>query len=298
VGIRQVVIDFDGTCTRVDEVHEAFLRAYRLLVATEWGDAAAALWDEGEAAVRAASPTAGWMLGGTPAAPAAADPYILSSEVVAWIDRSGGAGAALPATVGSWYKRAYLEHPAPWRDEVPDQLRGLHGLGVRIAFVSNSASGAIRARLEELVLPHAVREAITVVGDAAKFKVRELGFDRPHPEVLASRFRALPAADASSSLGRPLYLRRGSYFEALISVLTAGLPPEGPVLPEETLVCGDVWELDLAMPSALGAQVHLVTRADPYATCTYELEAANRAPGAEIDDDLRGVVDRVRRGQP
>ncbi len=292
MAIRQVVLDFDGTCTRVEAVEQAFLAAYRELVGLEWSKQAAARWDEHEQLVRAASPAAGWMLGGVPAAPAAADPYILSGEVVALLVRRGAVDAPLPAErAGSWYKRAYLAHEAPWRDEIREVLATLVGDGRRVAFVSNSAPEAVRARVDALGLAPAVREQIRVHGNAAKFRVQELRFDAPPPPLLAARFGALPAA-ARASLPRPVYLRRGAYFEALCEVWT-----EAGTAPEETLVAGDVWELDLAMPAALGAQVHLVRRPEPYPTYPYELAAA-AALGtvATVSDDLTGLVARVRAG--
>ena len=37
-----------------------------------------------------------------------------------------------------------------------------------------------------------------------------------------------------------------------------------------TVVCGDIWEMDLAMPYALGANVHLLDRTTPFDTYEYE----------------------------
>jgi phosphoglycolate phosphatase-like HAD superfamily hydrolase len=290
--IRQVVLDFDGTCTRIADVHEAFIAAYRALVRREWSDKAADLWEEAERTLRAASPAAGWMLGGVPAAPAAADPYILAGEVVALITRSGRVPEPLPAEkAGTWYKRAYHDHPAPWRGEVRGLLEGLVAAGVRVSFVSNSATSALRARLPDLGLEPELLDQIGVFGDAAKFRVQELTFENPPAPALAARFLGLPAS-APSELPRPIYLRRGAYFEALCRVWTwaAGAP----TTPEETLVVGDVWELDLAMPAALGARVHLVARPEPYATYAYEqaaVEALGEAGG--LAADLTGVLARV-----
>lgn len=292
--IRQVVLDFDGTCTDIPPVHQAFLEAYRDLVGREWSAAALAVWEEAEAAVRAASPRAAWMLGGAPAAPAAADPYIVASEAVAYIERSGRAGGPPPASSATWYKRAYLAHPAPWRPEAAELLRELVGLGLRVAFVSNSAPDAIGARLDELALPADLRAALFVVGNAGKFRVRELTFERAPPLALAADFLALAAAAAplpDGEPGRPIYLRRGAYFEALCAVWTHG----GALLSAgETLICGDVWELDLAMPAALGAHVHLITRDEPYATCAYERAAALASPRGAVSDDLQPVLERVK----
>jgi phosphoglycolate phosphatase-like HAD superfamily hydrolase len=290
MGIRQVVLDFDGTCTRVDAVHEAFMAAYRALVRKEWSEKAAELWEPAVAAVRAASPGAGWMLGGTPSAPAAADPYILSGEAVAYIARSGRVGEPFPSDrAGSWYKRAYVDHPAPWRDEVRGVIEALLASGVRVSFISNSATTALRARLPDLGFDGRVADQIGVYGDAAKFRIQELSFEAPPPAALVERFARLPAS-VPAELPRPLYIRRGAYFEALCRVWTSAGEP---TRPEETLVVGDIWELDLALPAALGAQVHLIRRPAPYGTYPYELAAAVSAGGAVVDD-LTGVVERAQ----
>ena len=39
------------------------------------------------------------------------------------------------------------------------------------------------------------------------------------------------------------------------------------------LFCGDIFEMDLAMPHALGARVHLIDRAAPFSTYAYERSA-------------------------
>ena len=63
-----------------------------------------------------------------------------------------------------------------------------------------------------------------------------------------------------------------------------------------TVVCGDIWELDLAMPAALGMCTHLITRASPYDTYDFELQAARRAvPSAGVSDDLRGLLTTVEK---
>src|SRR6185503_17194268 len=120
--VRQVILDFDGTCTLVEEVQREFLDEYRRLIAGEWSE---------------------------PAAPAAADPYILSGEIVGWIDRSGRVERRAPAgCTTAWYKAAYLAHPAPWRGELRGLLADLVGRGLRVAFISNSKTETIRDRVD------------------------------------------------------------------------------------------------------------------------------------------------------
>jgi hypothetical protein len=83
------------------------------------------------------------------------------------------------------------------------------------------------------------------------------------------------------ALDRPVYLRRGAYFEALCATT---FPME------QTLVCGDIWELDLALPAALGAQVHLIERAAPFATYRYERE---RLAKGQSSPNLEALLERI-----
>jgi hypothetical protein len=82
-------------------------------------------------------------------------------------------------------------------------------------------------------------------------------------------------------VARPVYLRRGSYFEALCAT-------QFPLA--ETLVVGDIWELDLAMPAALGAHVHLIQRASPFETYAYELGQLAKGHSSV---NLKGLLKRV-----
>jgi hypothetical protein len=284
--IRYVVLDFDGTCTRVEEIEAAFLAAYRAMFAEEVSAEAAEGWDDAVARVRAASPHAGWMLAGTPSAPAAADPYILAAEVVSLLVRERGIDKRVPADL---YARAYERHPAPFRPEVAEVLRELLGRGLTVRFVSNSSTAKIEGRLRDLLRgDEATLERIAVLGNAGKFRIVEPSSADLAPRLRAA-FESLPAGTRVDDLRRPVYLRRGAYFDALARIWRDDV--EGPA---STLICGDVWELDLAMPAELGATVHLVRRAAPYATYDYELRSVESL-GARggVSDDLASVLTRL-----
>jgi phosphoglycolate phosphatase-like HAD superfamily hydrolase len=293
MALRYVVLDFDGTCTQVELVQAGFLSSYLAILAKANGRTADALrpaWEAALAEVRAASPNAGWTLFGAPStAPAAADPYILSGEASALLVRKG----TIQHVPADAYVRAYAANPAPWRPEVPKVLAALVQRGLKIGFISNSERLAIQVRLTDLL--HAdrkLRGKVVVHGDAAKFKVHEipLGADSPGAAHRAA-FEKLDGAVRAEGLSRPIYLRRGSYFEALCG-LWQDLGAKGYAI-AETIVCGDIWDLDLAMPRALGAAVHLIRRAAPFETYPYEL--AQLATPKDASKDLKGLVDHVDR---
>lgn len=293
MALRYVVLDFDGTCTQVELVHTGFLASYLAILEQANGCAPGGLrgaWDAALAEVREASPTAGWTLFGAPStAPAAADPYILAGEASALLARAG----ALRVVPVDAYSRAYAANPAPWRPELPDVLDGLVRRGLRVGFISNSDPRVIAGRLGDVLnADRELRAQIAVHGDAAKFKVMELPVGATGPGAAhRARFEALDGSVRAAGLARPIYLRRGAYFDALCGLWRdLGATHDASA---ETLVCGDVWELDLAMPHALGAAVHLIRRAPPYETYPYEL--AQLASPRDASDDLRGLLDHVDR---
>jgi len=290
--IRYVVLDFDGTCTRVEQVHARFLRAYfeELQTANPAGEPSTAEWEAALGHLRAASPKAGWTLMGAPStAPAAADPYILAGEAAALLKRANG---SLKLS-DSAYSVAYTRAAAPWRDDVAATLEELVKRGLKVGFISNSSTKKIEARLDELLgAGTALRKEIAVRGDAMKFMVREIPAGDPGP---AGRYRAefdrVPKIDPAmtAAVGRPIYLRRGAYFDALCHLWSEDFHEPGfPIA--QTIFCGDIWELDLALPQALGAPVHLIRRAAPYETYAYEFASV---PEDQQSDELRDLLRRL-----
>ena len=291
--LRYVVLDFDGTCTQIDAAHAGFLASYREILEDANGmarDGLASAWKKAVEEVRAASPHAGWTLSEAPStAPAAADPYILAGEASALLFRK----RTIRTMPGDAYKRAYTANPAPWRPEVPEVLAQLVERGLQVGFISNSERFAIEMRLSDLL--HAdplLRGKIFVHGDAAKFKIVELLVGASGPGAAhRARFEQLDGSVRVDGCRRPIYLRRGKYFEALCGLLADFEAPGFPI--DETIVCGDVWELDLAMPRALGAPVHLIRRTKPFETYPYEL--AQLGDPQDASWDLHGLVEHVDR---
>ena len=303
--IQIVVLDFDGTCTQIpptferylDHFGQAFVKEYRHLsehnvdplTQEEFGPLTEEAWRDAIETVRGHSPRAAWMVAGCPAAPAAADPYILADESAKYIFRR----RQQHAPPQSFHEGAYNAFPAPWREEVLDVFSRLVELGVKIHFVSNSGTVMIRKRLDELFDTRPkLREHVSVQGDAGKFRICEPQWDRLLGLSVNSLkvFAALPSAMDGippEETQRPVYLRRGSYFEAIDAVLRGHIG-----LISNTLFCGDIWEMDLAMPHALGAKVHLLDREPPFDTYDYEREAIKVcSANGRNSTDLLGLLD-------
>ena len=83
-------------------------------------------------------------------------------------------------------------------------------------------------------------------------------------------------------LARPVVLKRGRYFDALARLW--GDDAEGP---QKTIVCGDIWELDHALPEAMGCATHLIERAPPFPSYAYEKARTTSSP------NLWGLIERL-----
>ncbi len=286
--IRYVVLDFDGTCTQVEKVQQGFLDSYKEALTRANNRAIDTEWNAALKTVIAASPKAGWTLGGSPAAPAAADPYILAGEAAELLNRQMGLKLLPPDA----FKPLYNLNAPQWRDEAKEVFKTLVARGLKVGIISNSASDSVQARVNALFEDDAAfRAQLHVGGGAAKFKTRDVFFAPELPATAhRAHFDALPGCLEVPGLGRPVYLRRGAYFEALCAFWANF--GEKQYAMKETLICGDIWELDLAMPRALGAHTHLITRAAPFGTCDYE--RAQMAP-EDISADLTGLIGHIER---
>ena len=289
-GLAHIVLDFDGTCTQIPPIVEAYLDLYCKGLNESGLNVTLSEWRDAQEAVRQHSPKAGWTLAVCPSAPAAADPYILADEAARLILRRRGETPSVPPTV---HEHAYEAARAPWRKEARDTFSRLVEHGVHLHFVSNSSTKFISRRLGELFGDNnPVAAKICVQSDAAKFRICELNWDDQAAVSVEAkrRFQALPVAYGEKLLTeteRPIYLRRGAYFEAINRVLAGDFDAL-----TKTVFCGDTWEMDLAMPHALGAKVHLLDRAAPFETYRYERQAlAGYGDRGKTSADLSGLLD-------
>lgn len=293
MAIKDVILDFDGTCTVIPEIQERFLEQYliqlnKLVFATvpilpvEWAEALQFIRDH--------SPQFGWTFATTPAAPAAADPYILAYESTKHLLRVRKMpDDAIPKEV---FVNAAGANPAPWRCEAKEVFEELLAKHICITFISNTSSTTIVKRLEELFSPSQVPKGISVKSDANKYRIAELLPESKLPSSLQEWFNGLPAS-YETTIGRPAYLRRAFYFEALC----AALDNNWDRIPT-TVVCGDIWEMDLAMPFALGTNIHLIERAAPFGTYKYESDKTQAEPHrAKISKDLTGLLEWLKTDQ-
>jgi hypothetical protein len=223
----------------------------------------------------AASPAAYaflWM--GRPVAPAVVDPYL---RMVPIAHRILDAFAVMPSAVERarllghvLYKYNYaktLARPA-FRAGAADVLRTVAGRATFI--VTNSDAHAVAGKLATLDrdAPGVRALAARVHGHARKFEIDDA-------------WTGVAAELGVPGLGRPILLRRRAYHDILRALLDAAHASF-----EDLVVVGDIFELDLAMPLALGARVGLV--ASPH-TPAYERAFVHGHPRARIIEDLAEI---------
>lgn len=269
MGIRTVILDFDGTCTDVDREAVGFLRAYKDDLARTLGrQDLEDVWAETEHRVLAAPERHGMVIGGRLVAPPV-DPYLLATAVSTLIEPSLG-----DAETERLFKENYRFTTTAFKPEARDVVEALVRADVHFFVVTNSEPGTVGRKLDALA-PEG-RAGIRLHGDARKFLVTP-----PTRYADSPRFAAVPETLALPDWGRPVHPRRGHYYDALASIWA-----ETDTTPSETLVVGDVFELDLVLPAALGCRVHL---ASGTRTLAYERTAVERYGGTH-DDDLRAAL--------
>jgi hypothetical protein len=278
--MKVLVLDFDGTMTDAEREGEPFVRGYLDDLATLTGatddatrarlEAIAAMVD---AAMLAAPAEHGYPWRGRLVAPASVDPYLrmvpvanaILDEMRAFTEpRDRGALHQLLFRYNYDKTRA---RPCfkPGAFELLSSLRGTEAF-----VVTNSDTDAVRAKIETL---DAGRGALTwlverVHGYAQKFEVDDAWEGGP-PEL------HIPG------LARPVLTRRRRYHDRLKSLLDGA----GATWTDLTVV-GDIFELDLAMPLAMGARIGLV--ANPR-TPAYERAFVAGAPRGRVIEALDEV---------
>ncbi|HEX4452640.1 MAG TPA: hypothetical protein VH143_17300 [Kofleriaceae bacterium] len=276
---RVLVLDFDGTMTDAEAEGRPFRDGYLddlcTLVGRPVGDPEVlALAAEVETELERAPASHPFLWMGRAVAPATVDPYLRMVPIAHRIlDRWGAMKDAVDRSrlLGSvLYKYNYaktLGHPV-FRARAGETLRTLAGSPTWIVTNSDTHAVAGKIALLDHDVPGVAWLTSRVRGYAKKFDVDDTW--QGAPESLE-----LPGLD------RPVLLRRREYFTKLQQILD-----EAGATFAELVVVGDIFELDLAMPLALGARVGLVTSAR---TPAYERAFVESHPRGELIDDLASV---------
>ncbi|TKC92993.1 HAD family hydrolase [Polyangium fumosum] len=276
-----IILDFDGTFTDVEREAAPFVEVYRNAIFDLLGREDVAVWEERAAEIARNPGRYGWIHDGRIVAPAGADPYIRSTSIAQLLFEKYGVlrgEATRTAVLTVLYHLAYEQTLTAFRPRAKEVLEALAASGLPTFVVTNARTEAALKKLRTLA-PEGLSR-IEVHGDARKYVVAE-------PEANDARFSRVPAEIHLPGLERPVYPRRGRYWERIAQILQTTN-----VAPEEVLVCGDIYELDLALPLALGMQVHMVT--GPHAPAAHEV-ALFESLGARAShgDDLGQILARA-----
>jgi phosphoglycolate phosphatase-like HAD superfamily hydrolase len=203
------------------------------------------------------------------AAPGDADPYVRCFTITQFLNRelalAPSAEALIPIALRA-YVTTYRAMTRSWwspenfRPGASDFLGRLQQAGVAVWLVSNADLTAMQERLSSL--PGADLSTVGVLGNAGK---HWLG-PGPTPDPA---FAALPDEQRLAGLPRAVKLKRGLYLGALGEIWR-----RTGATPSETLVVGDIYDMDLALPAVLGAHVHLIENGStrpPYRAALMEL---------------------------
>jgi FMN phosphatase YigB (HAD superfamily) len=279
--IECIVLDFDGTFTRGADEAVPFVAGFREGLRERIGPAADERWPSLVARVEADPDRYGWEYEGHIVAPSHADPYIFTTTVAQLLlDELGWAIGPRTDLLQTLYRENYPKSRNVFRHDARRVVEAVLSSGVPVFVVTNSQTEHVKAKLRELA-PEGL-DHLSVRGDARKFVVAE-------PERAGVGWRdvwaEVPAESRIAGLSRPIHLRRGHYFDTLVRIWD-----ETHTRPETTLVCGDIFELDLALPAQLGARIHLVARPQ---TPEHERRAARTTPGGSVSQELIGLLERL-----
>ncbi|MBV8758295.1 MAG: HAD family hydrolase [Deltaproteobacteria bacterium] len=272
-------LDFDGTMTDAEAEGRPFRDGYLedlcMLVGRPTGDPEVlAIAEDTEALIASEPHNHPFLWMGRAVAPATVDPYLRMVPIAHRIlDRYGvfpdpvDRGRLLGSVLYKYNYAKTLGHPV-FRAHAGEVLRALGGSSTWI--VTNSDTHAVAGKVAALDrdTPGVAWLTSRVRGFARKFDVDDAWAHAPDS-------MALPG------LERAVLLRRRAYFEILKSVLD-----EAGKTFEDLVVVGDIFELDLAMPLALGARVGLVLGPR---TPAYEREFVTHHPRAKLITDLTEI---------
>lgn len=278
-----LVLDFDGTMTDAEEEGRPFRGGYLEDTATLLGrslDEVLALAERFEAEVAADPQAHGWVYGGEIVAPASVDPYLRVMPVVRKIfdtfEAFANEGERNRLLDGILYKYNYLKTLTAFRDGAREALVALEGTDTYV--VTNSHTDAVANKILTL--------GETPGGENALGWLVERVHGLARKYVVDDAFDLVPRDLSLPGLARPVKLRRKSYFDVL-EALRAKVGAEW----AEVAVCGDIFELDLALPLAMGARVGLVANAF---TPEYERAFVQAHPLGRVVESLAELVDFVR----
>ena len=258
-----IILDFDGTLTDTENEARPFLKKWNELFSEKTGVPVKCLENsiaEAKAAILSDTKK-GWMNNGYVAAPATADPYILNSTIFQYLSEKFRNEGKYDIPKDDNYLQDLFIQAYPYSTisfrKGAKELLGSLVQKYNVNIVTNSKAGLVKKKITKLG-----NYDIPVIGDAKKYVI--FGSE----SIILEGFP------------RQVFLGRDNYRKILDKFI-----------PEETLVIGDIYELDLALPEYLGFHTCLIgTSSTPF----YEIMHQSRIPkgyyAADCEEFIKAVL--------
>jgi phosphoglycolate phosphatase-like HAD superfamily hydrolase len=277
--LKQVnVFDFDGTLTDAEEEGGPFQRGYLEDLSILTGLRRDAVSEHARrflSELDARPEMYGWEYEGRIVAPANVDPYLRMRAVAERIlDHEHVFRDPFDRThlLELLYRENYPKTLRVFRAGAREIIAALVGTHTYVA--TNADAETVRAKLRELSADAPEPTAVEWIVDRVYDNARKYLVDDALTEV--------PAELAVPSLARPVLLRRRRYYELLDALRRRhGLEWN------DLRIIGDIFELDGALPLALGAWFGLLVNAR---TPAYERDFVQQHPRGRILTDLSGAI--------
>ena len=274
---RMVILDFDGTLTDAEKEGVPYREGYLHDVAILAGaprEEVLSLAEGFEAEVQRREGEFGWKYGGEIVAPAGVDPYLRMMPVARMIFDHYGVfmnGDDRDRLLdGILYRYNYPRTRTVFREGAAEALMALPRETTWV--VTNSHTAPVQNKIR--TLDRTVHGQLDWLIDRVHGNARKYVIDPDFPEVQETL--NLPG------LERPILLRRANYHRVLEE-----LRLKANVDWEDVLVIGDIFELDLSLPLAMGATVGLMV--NPF-TPGYEKNFLAEHSRGHLFDRLAEVV--------
>ena len=265
-----VVLDFDGTLTQVKEEAKPFLKSFKKDYANFLSkDNLDKEWEEIEKEILKNPEQYGWKDKGLIIAPAKVDDYILASVVAqVLLDKYDvfKKDKERDEIVHQIFRQNYLKSKICFKKEAKEVLEKLIKK-LPVFIVTNSRPDAVLNKIQ--VLNPLGKEKLKIFGEAQK-------------NWLDANFDLVPEFIKIQGLERKIYLRRKRYYDVLNQIWE-----QSSVKPEQCLIVGDVFELDLVLPAKLGCNIFLITNSQ---TPDYEKQAVKDLFKGYVSEDIRDIL--------
>ncbi len=286
---KLVIFDFDGTLTDAEKEGTPFKEGYFEYLSTLTGLALAELKAQAiaiEQEIAQNSQNYGWLFQGKIVAPATVDPYLRMMPVARkLLDQSNALMNNQDrerVLDGILYKYNYQKTNYAFRSSTLSCLQTLlsQAISDAVYIVTNSHTDAVQNKIKYL-------ESQRIEGKVEDlFKTSILPFvdrvyGRARKSLIDDAFDSVPTELSLPNLSRPVLLRRKHSFEVLDQ-----LRQKAGAEWSEVFVCGDIFELDLSLPIALGASVGLVQ--NPF-TPKWEIDYLDAHPRGYLIKDLHDI---------